>query len=41
LEELREQLSEWRAGDAYRTSGEVLPRLLKSDRYYGLRQVEE
>ncbi len=41
LEELREQLSERRGGDAYRTSGEVLPRLLKSDRYYGLRQIEE
>ncbi len=41
LEELREQLSEWRGGDAYRTSAEILPRLLRSDRYYGIRQVRE
>ena len=41
LEELREQLNEWRRGDAYRTSAEILPRLLRSDRYYGLRQVRE
>ena len=41
LEELSRQLSEWRGGDSYRTSPEILSRLLESDRYYGLRQVEE
>jgi len=41
LEELSEQLSEQRGGDAYRTSAEILPRLLKSDKYYGIRQVGE
>jgi hypothetical protein len=41
LEELGKQLSEWRGGAPYRTSGEVLPRLLESDRYYGLRQVAD
>lgn len=41
LEGLREQLNERRGGDAYRTSAEILPRLLKSDRYYGIRQVRE
>ncbi len=39
LEELGKQLSEQRGGDTYRTSVENLSRLLKSDRYYGLRQV--
>ena len=38
LEELGEQLSEWR-GDTRRTPAEVLSRLLKNERYYGLRQV--
>jgi len=38
LEELGKQLSEWRGGDAYRASVEVLSRLLASDQYYGLRQ---
>ncbi len=37
LEELGEQLSKRLGGDTYRTSEEVLSRLLKSDRYYGLR----
>ena len=41
LEELGQQLNEWRGGDAYRTSTEVLSRLLSSDQYYGLRQVQE
>lgn len=41
LEELGRQLSERRGGDATRTSVEVLSRILESDRYYGLRQVEE
>jgi len=40
LEELGRQLSERLGGDTYRTSVEVLSRLLKSDRYYGLRQVQ-
>ena len=39
LEELGGQLSEWRGGDTYSTSAEILSRLLKSDQYYGLRQV--
>ena len=39
LEELGTQLSEWRGGDTYRTSAEILSRLLSSDQYYGLRQV--
>ena len=41
LEELGKQLSEWRDGDTYRTSAEILPRLLSSDQYYGLRQVNK
>ncbi|MFC1993462.1 hypothetical protein ACFLV3_06650 [Chloroflexota bacterium] len=40
LEELGKQLSKWRGGDTYRTSDEVLPRLLKNDCHYGLRQVQ-
>ncbi len=39
LEELGKQLSEWRGGDTYRNSAEILSRLLANDRYYGLRQV--
>ena len=39
LDELGKQLSEWREGDTYHTSAEVLPRLLSSDQYYGLRQA--
>ncbi len=39
LEEVGRQLSEWRGGDTYRTSAEIVSRLLSSDRYYGLRQV--
>ena len=39
VEELGKQLSEWRGGDTYRTSAEVLPRLLKDEQYYGIRQV--
>ncbi len=39
MEELGRQLSEWRGGDTYRTSAEILSRLLSSDQYYGLRQV--
>ena len=41
LEELGRQLSDWRGGDTYRTSAEILSRLLISDRYYGLRQVQD
>lgn len=40
LEELEKQLSQWRGGDAYHTSVEVLSRLLENDQYYGLRQVQ-
>lgn len=39
LEELGKQVSEWRGGDPYRTSVEVLSRLLENDQYYGLRQA--
>ena len=39
LEELGEQLSERRGGDGYRTSAEILSRLLEGDQRYGLRQV--
>ena len=40
LEELGRQLSERRGGDDYRTSPEILSRLLESDRHYGLSQVQ-
>jgi hypothetical protein len=36
---LSEGLSEWLGGDTYRTSAEVLSRLLKDERYYGIRRV--
>ncbi len=39
LEELGKQLSEWRGGDTYRTSVEILSRLLSNEQYYGLRQA--
>lgn len=39
LEELAKRLSEQRGGDTYRTSVEILPRLLESDQYYGLNKV--
>ena len=41
LEKLGRQLSEWRGGDTYRTSAEILSRLLASDQYYGLRQISK
>ena len=41
LEELGEQLSEWRSGDTYRTLEEILSRLLENDQYYGLRPVPD
>ena len=40
LEELGQQLNERRGVDAYRTSAEVLSRLLKADEYYGIREIE-
>ncbi len=40
IEEIREKLVE-RLGDTYRTSPEILSRLLAKDYYYGLRQVQE
>ena len=40
LIELGRQLSERRGVDTYRTSVEILSRLLKYDKYYGIRQVE-
>jgi len=39
LEELGKQLSEWRGGDTFRTSAEMLFRLLSSDQYYGIKPV--
>ncbi len=36
LIELGRQLSDWRGVDTYRTSAEVLSRLLRHDRYYGI-----
>jgi len=39
LEELSRQLREWRGDDTYRTSAEILSRLLSNGQYYGLRQV--
>lgn len=41
LEELGKQLNELRGGDPYRTSPEILSRLLKKERYYGLQEVKE
>jgi len=41
LAELGEQLSQRRGGDAYRTLEEILLRLLKNDRYYGLRPAPD
>lgn len=41
LEELGRRLSQWRGGDTYRTSAKVLLRLLSSDQYYGLRQINK
>ena len=40
LEEMAEQLSEWREGSLYRISAEVLSRILENDQYYGIRQVQ-
>ena len=41
LEELGRQLGEQRGGDVYRTSAEILSRLLKNDHYYGLQEVKD
>ena len=41
LEELGNQLSELRGGDISRASPEILLRLLKNDRYYGLQEATE
>ena len=41
LEELGKQLGEWRGGDTYRTSPEILSRLLDNDHYYGLQEATE
>ena len=41
LEELGKQLSEWREGETYCTSPDILSRLLGSDQYYGFRQVKD
>jgi hypothetical protein len=40
LEELSRELNERRGGDVYRTSPEILLRLLKSDSYYGLQETK-
>jgi len=39
LIEMGRQLSDWRGIDTYRTSVEVLSRLLNKDMYYGIRPV--
>ena len=41
VDELGNQLNELRGGDTYRTSPEILSRLLQSDHYYGLREVRD
>jgi hypothetical protein len=41
LEQLSQQLNKWRSGDSYRTSPEILSRLLEHDQYYGLRQIQD
>jgi len=40
LEELGKRLNEWRGGDTYRTSPEMLSHLLESDRYYSLNKFK-
>lgn len=39
LAELGRRLGEWRVGDTYLPSAEFLSRLLKDERYYGIRRV--
>ena len=41
LEELGEQLNEWRGRDSQRVSNEILSRLLDNDQYYGFRQASD
>ena len=41
VDELGEQLAQLRGGDAYRNSPDTLLRLLKSDRYYGLQEIQD
>lgn len=41
IEELSRQLTEWRNDDAYRTSMEMLPRLIDNEQYYGLRPTKD
>jgi len=39
LEELGNQLNQWRGVDSYRTSVTILSRLLRNDQHYGLQQA--
>jgi hypothetical protein len=39
LKELSAELEKVRSGDVYRTSPETLLRILKNDRFYGLREI--
>ena len=41
LEEMGNQLSNWRGVDTYRTSPEILSRILQNDQYYGLREARD
>ena len=41
VQELSEQLSLINSGNTYRNSPEILLRILKSDRYYGLQEITE
>lgn len=41
VKELIRQLSEKRSSDLYRTSSEVLLRLLKNDQYYGFQEAKD
>ena len=41
VEELGRQLTDWRGGNTYRTSAEILSRLLSNDQFYGLWQVSD
>lgn len=41
LDELGQRLNQLRGGDSYHIPPEVLLRLLKSDRYYGLQEIKD
>ncbi len=41
LEDLGQQLREFRGGDTYRTSAKLLFHLLSNDKYYGFRPAEQ